>query len=125
MAFLVVLVLDDIQLCPAVMDAWQQAGASGVTILESSGLHRQRQQGLRDDVGLIPSLQSLLARQEYHHRTLFSVVPDEETVERIIQATEAIVGDLHQPYTGILFVVPLARVVGLPKRPSPAEGASS
>ncbi len=115
MAFLVVLVLDDIQQCNAVMEAWQQAGAGGVTILESSGLHRQRGQW-RDDLGLIPSLQSLLARQEYHHRTLFSVVPDEATVDRIVQATEAVVGDLHEPYTGILFVVPVARVVGLPKR---------
>ncbi len=115
MAYLVVLVLDDIQQCPAVMEAWQQAGAGGATILESSGLHRQRR-GMRDDLGLMPSLQSLLARQEYHHRTLFTVVPDEETVERVIRATEDIVGDLSEPYTGILFVVPVVRVVGLPKK---------
>ncbi len=116
MAFLVVLVLDDIQQCTPVMEAWAQAGAGGVTILESSGLHRQRKGAVRDDLGLMPSLQSLLARQEYHHRTLFSVVPDEATVDRVIEATERIVGDLSQPYTGILFVVPVARVVGLPKR---------
>ncbi len=121
MAYLVVLVLDDIQQCPAVMEAWQKAGAGGATILESSGLHRQR--GMRDDLGLMPSLQSLLARQEYHHRTLFTVVPDEATVERVIRATEEIVGDLHEPYTGILFVVPVVRVVGLPKKTMDAEDA--
>ncbi|NPA31516.1 MAG: hypothetical protein GXO37_05910 [Chloroflexi bacterium] len=114
MAYLVVLVLDDIQQCPAVMEAWQQAGASGVTILESSGLQRQR--GMRDDLGPLPSLETLLSRQEYHHRTLFTVVSDEDTVERVIRATEDIVGDLSQPYTGILFVVPVVRVVGLPKK---------
>ena len=73
MFHLVVLVLDDPDQCRDVLDAWEAAGAPGVTILDSSGLGRVRRATLRDDVPLMPSLSDLLRREEDHHRTLFSL----------------------------------------------------
>jgi nitrogen regulatory protein PII len=116
MAYLVVLVLDDPDLCRDVLDAWEAAGAPGVTILDSSGLGRVRQAGIRDDVPLMPSLSDLFRRQEDHHRTLFSVVKDQSQVEAIAQATQAVVGELDRGHTGLLFVVPVSQVYGLHKR---------
>jgi nitrogen regulatory protein PII len=115
MAYLVVLVLDDPDLCRDVLDAWEAAGAPGVTILDSSGLGRVRQAGIRDDVPLMPSLSDLFRRQEDHHRTLFSVVKDQSQVEAIAQATQAITGELDRGHTGLLFVVPVSQVYGLHK----------
>lgn len=112
MADLLVLVLDNLEQCPDVLDAWEAAGVTGVTILESTGLNRMRQ-GIRDDYPLLPSLRSLLAGSETHHRTLFSVIEDETVLERAIAATQRVVGDLSQPYTGLLFVVPVSQVLGL------------
>jgi len=43
-------------------------------------------------------------------------VEDDATLERVIAATERIVGDLNEPHTGLLFVVPVSRVLGLHKR---------
>lgn len=115
MAQLLVLVLDNLEQCPAVLDAWEEAGVGGATILESIGLGRLR--GIvSDDLPLIPSLRDLLATREFQHRTLFTVVEDESTLERVIAATERIVGDLSEPHTGLLFVVPVSRVLGLHKR---------
>ncbi len=113
-AFMVLLVVDQIDLCDAVMEAWQEAGAPGITMLESTGLHRRR--ALRDDVGLMPSLDSLFAAKEYSHRTLFTVVPDEAMVEKVVRAAQKVLGDLEQPYTGILVVLPVYRVYGLRKK---------
>lgn len=115
MAYLVVLVLDNLEQCPAVLDAWEQAGVGGITILESSGLGRMRGI-LSDDLPLIPSLRDLLATREFQHRTLFTVVEDEATVERVIATTERVVGDLNEPHTGLLFALPVSRVLGLHKR---------
>lgn len=115
MAYVVVLVLDNLELCPAVLDAWERAGVGGVTTLESSGLGRLRG-FVSDDLPLMPSLRDFLATRELQHRTLFSVVEDEATLERVIAATEQIVGDLSEPRTGLLFAVPVTRVVGLCKR---------
>jgi nitrogen regulatory protein P-II 1 len=118
MAHLLVLVLDNLEQCPHVLDAWEGAGVTGVTILESTGLNRVRQ-GIRDDFPLMPSLRSLLAGRETHHRTLFSVVEDEAVLERAIEATQRVIGDLSQPYTGLLFVVPVSQVLGLKRNDAP------
>lgn len=114
MAHLLVLVLNNLELCSPLLEAWEQAGVSGITILESSGLGRVRR-AVRDDLPLIPSLRDLLASHELHHRTIFSVIQTDETLERAIAATEQVVGDLRRQNTGLLFVLPVTRLVGLPK----------
>jgi nitrogen regulatory protein PII len=116
MSHLVVLVLDDPDRCHDVLDAWEAAGAPGVTILDSYGLGRVRRAGIRDDVPIMPSLADLLRRQEDSHRTLFSVVEHQAQVVAIIQATEAVLGDLSRGHTGLLFTVPVSETRGLQKR---------
>jgi nitrogen regulatory protein PII len=114
MAHLVVYVLDRIEQCGDILEIWDQAGAPGITILESTGLQRLRR-ATRDDLPLLPSLRNLLASQELHHRTLFTVIEDEETVQRVIEATKTCVVDFNRPHTGLLFVVPVSQVYGLEK----------
>ena len=116
MAYLVVLVLDDPAKCTAIMDAWEAAGASGITILESTGLGRVRQAGLRDDLPLMPSLHDLLRGEDSYHRTLFSVVEHQEQVDTLVKATQTVIGDLGRPHTGLLFVVPCLQVYGLAQK---------
>ncbi|HQF70002.1 MAG TPA: hypothetical protein PLH39_01850, partial [Promineifilum sp.] len=92
-------------------------GVTGITILDSTGLGRIRQRAsLRDDMPLLPSLHALLHAKEERHRTFMSVVDGEEMVNGIIEATQAILGDMSLPNTGILFVMPVTRVVGVPRR---------
>ena len=115
MTHLLVYVMDNLQQCPDVLDAWEEAGATGVTILESTGLARLRS-AMRDDLPLLPSLQDLLGSRELHHRTLLTVIEDEATLERVIATTEQIIGDFTRRNTGLLFVVPVSRVLGLEKQ---------
>jgi nitrogen regulatory protein P-II 1 len=116
MIHLLVLVLDDVEKCHSVLAAWDAAGVKGVTIIESTGLERLRRQIVRDDMPLMPSLQSIWAGAEEHHRTYFTVIDDDAVLERVIQATEETVGDFNLPNTGILFVVPVSRALGLRRR---------
>lgn len=115
MSLLIVLVLDNPDRTRDVLDAWEAAGAPGVTILDSSGLGRARRAGIRDDIPLMPSLADLFKSGETHHRTLFSVVDSTEQTERLHVATENVIGDLNKPNTGLLFVMPLYQVYGLNK----------
>ena len=117
MYYLVTLVIDDINKTPDIMDAWEEAGVGGITIIESTGVARLRStQGYRDDMPLMPSLRSLLHTREEHHRTIFSIVEGEAKVNELIEVTQAVVGQLHEPDTGILFATPLSHVVGLARR---------
>lgn len=112
MHYMVLLVVYDIDASAAVLDAWEAAEVPGITILESTGLGSIRQIVARDDLPLMPSLRDLFRSREHNHRTLFTVVEGEEVVDRLIGLTEKIMGDLNNPHNGVLFVLPVARVVG-------------
>jgi nitrogen regulatory protein P-II 1 len=114
MAHLVVFVLECGDVCHDVLDEWVKAGASGVTILESTGLARMRG-ATRDDLPLVPSLRDFLKSDEMHNRTMFTVIDDDDVLERVLEVTQDAV-DLTQPHSGVLFVVPVTRVLGLKKR---------
>lgn len=113
MYHMILLVLDDTDQCLPLLEAWEALGVGGITILESTGLGRIRKLGIRDDIPFMPSLSRLLQGREERHRTLFTVVEGEEMVNKIIQVTETIIGNLEEPDNGILFVLPVSRVVGL------------
>lgn len=111
--FMVMFILDDIHQVESILDAWEEAGASGVTILASTGLGRVRRRGYQDDMPLMPSLQEFFEHEENQNRTLVSIVQGQDLVDRIIQATERVVGDLSRPNTGILVVLPVLASRGL------------
>ncbi len=114
MANLVVFVAPSLERCRDVLDAWERCGVSGITILESVGLHKVRELVRRDDLPLFPSLRHLLEGEEYHHRTIFTVVEDAFDLETLIEATrQAVGGDFDAPNSGLLFIVPVVRAFGL------------
>ena len=115
MYFLVVFILNDPDRCSDILDAWEDAGVRGITILESSGLGRVRQAGMRDDLPLIPSLSDLFKHSETRHRTLLTVVKEQNQIDAIVNATQEIIGDLEQEDTGLLFIVPVSQVYGKSK----------
>ncbi len=111
---LVVAVLPNIERCRDVMEAWDRFNVPGVTILESLGMHKLKQAfGRRDDMPLMPSLRRLIESEEYHHRTIFTVVGDDFDLDGLLAATEAAVENFQAPDSGIVFVVPVTRVLGL------------
>jgi nitrogen regulatory protein P-II 1 len=110
------LVLDNPSLLNDVLAAWTEVGARGITILESTGVHRVRSRASRQDVPFMLGFSRLLRTDQVGHYTLFAVVPDIEFAERLVSATEKIVGDLAQPNTGVIFATPVLATWGLPKR---------
>jgi hypothetical protein len=113
MPTMILMVLNDVDMLEDVMRAWQNAGAGGITILESSGAaHLLGHIGARDDLPIFPGLRSLMAHQEVHHRTLITVVSGDVNVETFFDATEAVVGPLNGPHTGLIWALPVIAVRG-------------
>ena len=114
--YLILFVLSDYTYLEDVLVAWEEAGVRGITILPSTGLARMRQAALREDMPLFPSLEDMFEGQENLNRTLFTVIDSDNMVERVVAATEGVIGPLTNPNTGILIVLPVARVYGLQKK---------
>lgn len=113
--YLILFVLDDPDKLQDLLDAWEDAGTGGATVLVSTGMQRMRSGAIRDDIPLMPGLDDLYKRIEEHHRTLFTIVKDDDVLKKIVKATQSVVGDLNMPNTGILMVLPAAQVYGLDK----------
>lgn len=104
-------ILNDVDLLQEVLRAWQQVGVRGITVLTSTGMGRINNVMCRDDAPLFPSLAEVLEQEQMTHRTLMSVVSDEQ-VDPLLTATQQVVGDLSRPNTGLFFTMPVGRVVG-------------
>jgi hypothetical protein len=110
---LFVFVLRDPDRLPAVLAAWAKAGATGVTVLESTGSGHLNLALARHDVPLFPSMLDIAEKVVEQRRTLFTITDDAELVRRIAIATQEVVGDCGQPHTGIIFTVPISMAIGV------------
>lgn len=110
---MLIMVLDDSTRLNEVLEAWIDAGVKGVTILESTGVHRVLP---RDSASpMYAGFTQIFGSGRVGHNTLFAVIEELEIAESAVAATETILGDLTKPHTGIIFAVPVLKTWGLPE----------
>ena len=110
--YMVLLVLDNPDLLYDVVESWDNAGIRSATIMESTGFRRVRRKAMPMRYLFHPS-----EYMEEGHLPLFVIVPSEETVQNCLHATEAVVGSLDDPNTGVFASWPLATVAGVRTKP--------
>lgn len=111
--YMLMMVLDDSSHLNAVLEAWQEAGVHGITILESTGVNRvlPRETAHAAYVGF----SRIFGSGRVGHNTLLAVIDDLALADAAVAATEAILGPLSQPYTGIVCVWPVLKAWGFSK----------
>ena len=116
---LVVLITAQVEAGLDIAQAWQDAGAPGVTVLRAHGLHTLQQE-LRSGSVELPrmivsmgaAMAAIIDNVEERGEVLLSLVED-EMVDPLIAAANETLGDLSQPNHGILFVLPIERAIGV------------
>jgi nitrogen regulatory protein PII len=83
-------------------------GITGATIVESRGMGRV----LSREVPIFAGLRELDSRSRANNRMIFCIMGDEKIDEAIAMVQE-VCGALDEPGAGILFTLPIGRVVGL------------
>ncbi len=122
MAYLLLVILDDLKVLPSLLHAWRDAGVPGATILESVGAYRAHTWLERVGLG---ALERLFETEEIRRRTLLTAIDDEALLARAVAEAERVVGGFDRPNSGILLVLPVAEARGLRKeRPTVPEVAS-
>jgi len=117
MAHLLVVILHQTSQLPRLLDAWHAIDVPGITILDSAGGHRTHH--WLQQVGL-GAISELFSSDDVRGKTLLLVIDDEDLLEQAIIEAEQIIGDFYQPGSGLLFVMPVSRVVGI-YRPKPKD----
>ncbi|HHY47658.1 MAG TPA: hypothetical protein GX506_10230 [Firmicutes bacterium] len=103
------LVLDKTELLNRILKTFLDCGIRGATVISSTGMGRV----LSDEVPLFSDLRAMFQDGRQYNYTIFAVIKDEEKIERLIVALKKVLGDLEKPGTGIMFTVPVTRVIGL------------
>ncbi len=119
---MLIFVLNNLDKCADLLEAWEAAGAKGITCIDTTGIGHMRRATEMGDLPFYPSLVDMLIAREHHHRTFFTVVDDDTLLEKLIRAAQDAVGDLDEPNTGILFTVPVNQVYGIARRAPQEEG---
>ena len=104
--FMILFVLDDPGKLIDVLEAWEKAGVTGVTILESTGMRRVQHKSF--PMRYMPAFYG----SSESHETLIAIVNEESLIAACLEAAEAVVGDLSKPNTGIFTTWPLHSVKG-------------
>jgi hypothetical protein len=117
---MVMLVLDQPEFLDEVLDAWRDAGVSGITVTESEGA--QRRAARHAYVPARYALGGMVPGSAEGNFTLWCIVPDEATARRCLTAAEQVVGDLDDPNNGVMAVWPLLWTKGIPGDAGHSQG---
>lgn len=117
--FFVLFVMHDPDLLEELLHEWEAAGVQRATVMLSTGMRRLAlKEGLRDDIPLMPSVEDFYEISQNFSRTVFTTAQDESMIDKILAATQRVVGDLLDHETGVLLVMPIVKAYGLEKRES-------
>ncbi|HSG08913.1 MAG TPA: P-II family nitrogen regulator [Longimicrobiales bacterium] len=105
---LVVAVINDPEKLDEILSGFVEVGVTGATVINSEGMGRL----LSHDIPIFAGLQTLISGSRPQNRMIFSVVPT-LLVDPVVELLQEICGNLASPATGIVFVLPVDRVVGL------------
>jgi nitrogen regulatory protein PII len=91
-----------------ILAGFLELGITGATIIDSQGMARHL-----NEAPVVMGLQELISQARPQNKTVFSVIESAEKLQAAVEMIRHVCGDMDKPGTGILFTVPLDRVVGL------------
>jgi nitrogen regulatory protein P-II 1 len=105
---LLVAVLNAPDTLDSILAGFIELGVRGATVINSEGMGRV----LAHDIPIFAGLQTLINRSGPENRTVLTVISD-DLIDPVIALIQESCGDLKKPATGIIFTLPVDRVVGL------------
>jgi len=117
MSKLVMLITTHVEKGLAVAEAWEAAGAPGVTLIDSYGLHDLREKSKSLEIPLFVSMARLMRQIEQTNQTILAVV-DDDLVDKMIDEACRVLGtdSLDSEGDGVAFVLPVDRTIGMRTR---------
>ena len=106
---LLIAVINQEEKLDEILSGLMELGVTGATIINSEGMGRV----LSHDIPIFAGLETLASLSRPQNQTIFSVIREDSKVDAVIALLQEICGDFENPATGIVFTLPVSRVVGL------------
>lgn len=107
--YLLICIVNNTATVNDIVGGFVRIGVTGATVIDSHGTAEIA----AAQVPVFAGFRHLVQSSRLPNRTVFSVIKDEETLDRAMAVIEEVVGDMEGSATGIMFAVPVTRVKGL------------
>src|SRR5690554_886995 len=107
------LVLNETDYLEEILARFVDVGVQGATILDSQGMASALVGTKGRDLPLFGSLKTLMEGARPYNKTIFTVVDNEQLVERVVEAVKDVLEDADHPSVGFMFSVPIGQVYPL------------
>lgn len=106
------LVLNKTEYLDEILDAFVELGVRGATILDSQGMGSAISNSEKDSA-FFGGLKSLLVNARPYNKTVFTVIEDKETLEKVVKEVKKILGNINEPGVGLMFTLPVGEIFGM------------
>ncbi|HZK33588.1 MAG TPA: hypothetical protein VFC60_03715 [Tissierellaceae bacterium] len=106
------LVLNKTEYLDEILDAFVEIGVRGATILDSQGMGSALSKSGKD-IPFFGGLRALLDNTRPYNKTVFTVIEDEETLDKAVKEVKKILGNMSEPGVGLMFTLPVGEIFGM------------
>lgn len=107
--FALFIVLNKVDYLDEILAKFVSLGVGGATILDSQGMAGAIVDA-NNRVPILGMLKGIVDDSMLHSKTIFTLLENEQLVEKVAEAIQAIFGEEFQSGTGIMFSVPLGKI---------------
>lgn len=104
------IVLNATEYLDDILSGFVEEDITGATILDSQGMGSAIVTGDNRSTPLFGALKMLLSDAHPYNKTIFTVLENEEAVERAVGVVREILGDIEKLGIGFMFSVPIGKV---------------
>ena len=115
--YLLIVVLNNEELLDDLITGWLDIGISGATVIEST----DSLQLISHHIPIFAGFRALTSGGMPHNKTVFTIIRDQEVVDKAVTYLETLCYDTGKPFQGIYVVAPALSFGRLGRREEPKE----
>lgn len=103
------IVLNKLEYLDDILDMFLDVGVKGATILDSQGMGR----AIGEHDAVFGVIRSMIDGARPFNKTIFTVIEDEEVLDKAVKGVQDILGEISDPGVGMMFTMPVGEVYGM------------
>lgn len=104
------IVLNEVDYLNDIIEKFAELGVKGATIIDSQGMAGAIVEGDINSIPLFGALKNIIKGTGKHNKTIFTVLKNEELIEKVVDAVQEVLNGDAKATTGFMFSVPLGKL---------------
>jgi len=110
--FVLFIVLNKVEFLEDILTEFVKIGIRGATILDSQGMASALVSN-KSQIPILGTLRAIVDNFHPYNKTIFTILENDEIVQKTMKLVNDVVGDMDSPGTGVMFTMPIGNIYGL------------